>query len=337
MTKELLIEWPYGKDGPPTIPERMIWSSSAVKTWRTCKRQFFWFYIMGLSPNKPAPALEVGTLTHDILELFYEGNHTIEELNNEAQERAELIVDKFDDHAEFFDNDELQKAMLSVQTAPGMIAGYLSFYKQDLVDFTKRKAESFYHLDMGEYDFTGKMDMVMSLRGSKSKGSVLFETKTAGMVNELYFQRLALDTQLRCYWMACQELGFQPTKVIYNVIKKCKLRRKSNETWPEFTQRIIADYDNDPAKYFIRQEFVIEDDEIEALQQELDDVHWEYMSLIESGADVADPRTWGINDQSCNAYFRLCDYHELCTTGLDKGTGLQFKQYDRMDLANRYK
>lgn len=324
MPESLLIEWPYGRSGPPSIPDRMRWSPSAVKMWRSCKRKFFWRYILGLSHVKPILAPKVGTATHDCLQMFYEGRDPTE-VNVMAEVKAlELSMD-IEKNSEYFDEKELIKAEQQLAAFPGMVAAYMENYASDQKDFSAVEAEPYWKLEFDEFDYVGKIDLVLQ----KGKSQYLMETKTAGQITDTYFTRLALDTQARSYVYAMRELGHKPRALIYNVIRKSALRRKSNEPGGAFHQRVCDDYMSRPNHYFVREDLRYNSEDLANLEQEIMDVHWEYMTVVESGEDLMNPKTWGINDGACTDFFKLCEFFSLCTHGLDKGSGLHYSFYDR--------
>lgn len=228
----------------------------------------------------------------------------------------------------YYDSEDLDKFRIAIDSFQGMMLAYEALYDKDRHKWKviNKSIEAEFKINMGDFDYAGKVDLVAN--------SHLVEHKTASRISETYIDRLPLDTQIRGYIMGASEgLGFKFQNVLYDVIQKCKLRRKSNETPKDFTDRVAHAYASEPDKYFYREDLRFDKGDIEALKYELEQTHREFKSLLEQEAIAIfgnDPRAWTPNDQACTDYFRTCEYHKLCTIGLDKGTGLSFNQGDTL-------
>jgi len=126
-----------------------------------------------------------------------------------------------------------------------------------------------------------------------------------------------MDNQIRGYWLGLKEgHDYRAKSCTYNVVRKAQLRRKSGETQDEFNQRIELAYLERPDHYFHRQKIIIRRDEVENFIANLRIANNEYQYILEN-YDPTIPESWGTNDSHCDSYFKLCEYFELCTKGLD--------------------
>jgi len=313
---------------PPQIPERMVWSSTSIKLFRKCKRKFFWRYIMRVRPRVKAGPLVIGDYFHQCLGKWYLGRRISMALL--AERASKEMWEYFDTGGiEAYGQDEFDKITTVVRTFAGMCMGYAKVYEDDKQtwDIDRRFVEHEFQVNMGEFDLVGKIDLVTK-HGNETK---LVEHKTASKITENYIARLPLDTQNRCYIFAAICRGLKPQRLLYDVVKKCKLRRKKTETNEQFNIRISEDYQDRPDDYFYREDLMFSANDIHAFEFELRQTHAEYMAYV-SGmfGDPLDPRTWTPNDGTCDEYYKLCEYFRLCTNGLDRGTAIGYEQPDRL-------
>ena len=59
--------------------------------------------------------------------------------------------------------------------------------------------------------------------------------------------------------------------------------------------------------------------------------HNEYQYILDN-YDPTIPESWGTDDGQCTAFFRLCDYFQLCTVGLDMQSENLFEQRKTMHI-----
>lgn len=228
---------------------------------------------------------------------------------------------------DLYDQDEFDGLQADVAMLEGMLRGYAEHYPDDRREFRNAKVETRFTINMGDFDYSGSIDVAMPGR--------IMEHKTASNIHEHYIERLALDTQVRGYIAGAKyALGLKPREVLYNVTRKTKLRRKSNETPEAYCERITDDYMSRPDFYFWREPLRFSSSDIDAWEHEVRQVHREYQRLIEFGNQqfdsAADPRAWGIDDQACTAFFQMCPYHVLCTKSLDRFSELGYTQRETL-------
>ncbi len=323
----LILDNPFG---PPTIPERMVWTSSSIKLFRRCKRKFFWKYLFKLRPRTKSHFLYIGSAFHNLLGEWYKGKRS--SMISIMGPFVEELETAYKTVGGYYDSEDLDKFRIAIDSFQGMMLAYEALYNGDRFKWKIQRPsiEAQFKINMGEFDFAGKIDLVAD--------NYLVEHKTTSKISETYIDRLPLDTQIRGYIMGGREaLGFKFNQVLYDVIGKCKLRRKSNESVKDFTDRVAHAYASEPTKYFYREHLRFDKQDIEALKYEIMQTHKEFLSITENWNEndwgwekPDDPRSWVINDQACTDWFRTCEYHKLCTIGLDKGTGFSFEQSDTL-------
>lgn len=345
----VIIENPYE---PVAIPKRMQWTASSLRLFRKCKRKFFWKYVMRLRSRGYDMNLSTGGCFHNCLGEWYKGRRA--SMRVLAQRHEANLKRMYDESAAYYDQEDLDKFDTMVKTFVGMMIGYETIYAEDkrTWDIVRDSIEKVFVVDCGEFDYTGKIDLITRINGTNDYEEVEHKTVSRRGVGAGYIERLPIDTQIRGYVFGAKRgLGINVKRVLYDVVRKCALRRKSNERQHEFTQRIADDYIARPDFYFYRERIPFARQDIDAFEFELHQTHREYQSIADelrgapaaqaykviaqaAGIDDAekylvdprDPRAWAPNDETCDEYFRDCSYLPLCTRGLDRGTGALYDQ-----------
>lgn len=310
------------RDSPleiPEIPGRWIWTSSSLKLFRLCKRKFFWKYIARISPAYRDVNLMVGSAFHEAMEHLYTSP---KEWSSDIPVgiRDELEQERVE-NADFYDADEFAKLETGMEAFVGMANGYADHYMDEALALEGHSVEQEFLLDMGDFDLSGSIDLLMD--------DGIMEHKTVSKLSEPYIRRLPMDTQIRCYLYGAQNyFDVDARRVTYNVVRKAGLKQKRGENTRDFHLRIQDDYVARPEHYFHREVLLFNDGDLEAFEHETQQTHEEFCRLAYESDDPRDPRTWGISDQQCNAYFRMCEFFNCCTVGLDEATAVVFDQRD---------
>jgi hypothetical protein len=319
------------KFNPPEIPDPFVWTSSALKLFRRCKRKFFWRYIMRLRPNAVAHPLIIGSHFHEAIATWYVGKRT--SMDRIADKHHKLLTAEIRANLQAYNQEDVDKATKEMAAFGGMMRAYADFYAEDrekwIID--ESRVEVKFKLKFQDFEYHGKIDAIPTIKKRKRE-VILVEHKTASRIGESYIDRLPLDTQIRSYFTGARDgLGLKPSYVLYDVVGKSSLRRKSNEKPADFNERVADDYLSRPERYLYREELAFSNHDVEAFKFELHQAHREFL-LICSGefGDPRDPRSWMPNDGECNAYFKTCDYMKCCNTGLNSATSLAFRQIDTM-------
>jgi hypothetical protein len=312
----------------PEFIERMLWTSSSIKLFRKCQRKWFWKYFMRLRPKRRAVPLTVGGAFHDGLEQWYRSKRA--SMPKIAAKIVQALVKKIAGEGEFYDQGEHDDLLKAVSTVEGMLNGYARSYAADRKRWKLKRGdvEREFKIDMGDFDFAGKIDLLPTI----AKKRVIMDHKTASKIGKSYLERLPMDTQVRAYIMgALRGLGIKTDQVLYNVIRKTGLRRKSDESMKKFCARIALDYEARPDWYFFRETLTFDKDSIAALELEIQQTHamWQWLMNRDKSV-ILDPRSWTPTDTTCSEFFKTCPYYRLCTLGLDHGTAHWYYQSEQM-------
>lgn len=330
--KKLIRDNPFEE---PLIPARRVWSYSSLKLFRKCKRKYFWKQIMRLSPRREAESLLTSIVVHEALAKWYGSKKgSMKKIVNRL---LPSVQKRIEENSVFYDQGEYEQLLIGLATLSGMLLAYEKHYKDDnkLWEVSRQMVECWFQFPVsvnpkskkdGTFDFRGKIDLLPTQKNKL----LIVDHKIVGRIGESFVEKLQLDGQLRSYVLGVtRSLNQKPYKVVYNLVRKCKLRRKSQESADEYAARIQEDYLTRPDFYFQREPVRFSLEDVKDFEHDLRKTHLEYMHLIESSSDPLDPREWVCNDAACDEYFRLCEYFPLCTQCLDKGTGKMFTQYNK--------
>ena len=312
------------------IPEKVYWSASSIKLWRQCKRKWFWKYVARVEPKAKSGYLIIGTAFHEALEEWYRMKRV--GMNKIALKHAGAARNSIQQNGEFYNDSQLDKFMHQAQILQGMLMGYGEMYREDRKnwDINRKAIEVPFEVDYGDYAFVGKIDLhVHRLLSEKRKRPFVVEHKTAAKIDAGYIDRLPVDTQIRGYALgATKGLQLPTTSILYDVVAKTKIRRKSGESVQEYNDRISLEYQSKPGKYFYREPLKFKKSHVEALEWKIYQIHKEYEYICSNMEffDDPNPAYFIPNDGSCYNYNTTCPYLLLCTVGLDRGTAMAYKE-----------
>lgn len=336
------------------IPDKMVWTASSLRMFRSCHRKFFWKYMVRLRPNTEFDgSLQIGKSFHECLGTWY--THPGSSMAKVVRPHQKRLADlQKTGQVLCRDQKDWDKFETTVQTFTAMMLGYESLYESDKRRWKvpRDQVELPFQVDCGQFFYAGMIDLLP--RHTKTDQQFVVDHKTASrfVANEAYLSRLNLDTQMRGYVFGANKgLGVKTDQVIYDIIIKCQLRRKASESQDEFTDRIKQDFIDRHQHYFHREPLRYDRHAIDAFELELRQTHAEYQRIVwplqrglrkretlvkmlsEIGIlptselhDPNDPRAWLPDDGTCNDYFRLCEFHTLCTQGLSRSTSRGYDQ-----------
>lgn len=324
---ELIIKNPFEE---PIIRKKFSWSVSSLKLFRKCKRKFFWKNLLRLSPKAVATPLKISNTFHSGLAEWYKAKRV--SMKKIASRIATEALKEVEAYSGYYDQEEYDKVTSLLTTLTGMLVGYAEVYKKDkgTWQIAKRDVECWFSVDMGSFIFKGKVDLLPCSRAGKQ---LLVEHKAVKNIHESYIEKLPLDTQVRGYIFGADAgLHRKPKRVVYDLAKKCQLRKKTNETTDQFNDRIAKDYKNRPDFYFKRERLMFSKPDISAFVNDLFRTHFEFTSLVNNLVDPLNPRNWVCSDHICDEFFRTCPYLPLCLQGLDRGTAKLYTQYNEGEI-----
>ena len=182
-----------------------VLTNSAMSTYRRCQREHQISYVRGYRPVAHGAALRFGSAWHLGLEMLWLGGELAE-----AEEAACAAVD-----------DPYEAAKLRA-----LLRGYAARWGDDVYDVVSVEQEFTSPLVNPEtsaasrtFRLGGKLDVLIR------DGIVEHKTTSADIgFGSPYWQRLTMDGQVSTYFAGARALGVEPTRCIYDVVKKPALR-----------------------------------------------------------------------------------------------------------------
>jgi len=244
---------------------------------------------------------------------------------------------RIEGNSRFYNQDDYDNLMILLDTVTGMLMGYASNYASDRKKWKinrKTGVEAWFDINMGPFDYRGKIDLLPIIDGKQR----VLDHKIISKLDGAFIEALPMDGQLRSYLLGTRRgLNLNPKQVTYNMIKKCKLRRKSSESLKDFSDRIQLDYMNRPEFYFHRETLTFTKAEIANFVYSLETTNAEYEWLLSRMDDPLDPQEWPEADHNCGEFFKTCEFFPLCNECLDRGTGQLYSQYNPEDKKHATK
>jgi len=199
-----------------------------------------------LKPVEESPALRIGSAVHYGLHYHY------------LFETSDIAV------TQFYKQVVASCTVLDIvgieteqQLVSAMLNGYQNYYADEKLTVLASEQTIKTQINRDIW-FAGKIDMIAEIDG----GKWLFEHKTAGSIENGYFEKLAIDPQITGYLYLATQKYPDVRGAVYNVLRKPSIRQKQNETIEEFHQRMKQDYLDRPEFYFQRRDVVRNDREL---------------------------------------------------------------------------
>jgi len=271
---------------------KTILTNSAINAFKSCAKKYYYRYVREIEALARPEALLLGSAIHGFLEAHYRQlPYTMpSDLNLKSQAILKGVMEFYP--ILFMDDPDLFDPVAIEKTIHGEIVN----------PTTGRPAR--------EYTFGGKVDGLVVLKKDvedfKAGDLLLLEHKTTTKVDEAYFEKLQLDSQLLLYTMfLSRELGAQINGCLFNVVLKSAIRQKKNESEGEYGQRlrIEMNWPNQYHRRFLR----FPDQRLQEIQKEL----WQNKDII---AKARKENVFTMNSASCFDYHRRCDYWALCAS-----------------------
>lgn len=304
-------------------------SNSGRGTFLDCAQKWLLDYGYRLRRRGLKDYFWVGGVAHDEWERMYlQGKFDKRAANRRINKKTKAAALKC------VTSDQEDKIWKASAMLMGMLPAYAEHYlAQDLKHHKIIVAEEGFEIRIPGTDwtyvgFTDILSTVKKSHGEMTKGElVLWENKTSGVLDVNYIAKLPLDFQILGYcWGVQQERGMTPDWVMYNVSLKTRLRQKQDETKGQYLDRVEADYQEDPVKYFYREPLVFPDDAIERFVDEL--TQWVIYDLEPALQVGYFPK----NTRQCTMR-GLCDYMPICCGAIDLDEALL--QFERKELSPR--
>lgn len=311
----------------PIFQDAMVLTNSQLATFRTCQRKEWFKSVAGVVPENQSTALRFGTNIHYGIEVRGKGRSIDDALA--AVERIYLDMPS---------NVTEREWQIEREVVMTLLRGYFWFWERPEVPehlrtimFVACEEQFMLKIPRSKYRFAGKIDGIAIL-GDGRKAVV--ETKTSSediSPDSDYVARLRIDNQISGYVVGARSLKYAVETVLYNIIKKPTIRplsatppearkytkegklyasqREVDETPAEFRDRLSADIEADPTKYYARYEIPRLDGDIREWWLELGQTAKQIAAARKDNHKVR-------NTAACLTYGR-CPYLNVCHSGID--------------------
>lgn len=213
--------------------------------------------------------------------------------------------------------------------AQAMLAGYAARWHEQHLEWLG--VEQYFTIVREGFVLHGKIDGI----ARDTNGEIaIVETKTTGSdvsPGAQYWELLGIDDQIGIYLPGARELGYAPSYVLYDVLRRPQVepklatppekrkyrkedgqlyanQRESDESVFDYQSRVLEHMEQRPLEYFARERLV-------SLEEEEQEQRASLLRIVdEMRATYADPETPAPKSPTaCRRYGRLCEYAPLCT------------------------
>lgn len=279
-----------------------MFRNSAISDFKTCRRKFYYRWILGWVPRVDGAQLVLGRAVHAGLEHWYQGKP-------EPLSAVQGVFDELDTST--WPADAILKRNTNLAIARAMVNGYMAHHTTD-AGWTTIAAEHKFVLP--ELGVEGTVDLI--IRDNDQRYWVVeHKTVSSAVDMEDYYASAALSWQIHGYMLGAKELlGKMPYGVIYNVLRKPGIKQKLTETPEQYRERVWDDYLARPDFYFGRQEIIIGDKAMRIYEQEVGmcvGAIATVMIRLEDGS--ADQHNFYSTDSACITKWGRCEYLSVCS------------------------
>lgn len=272
--------------------DKVILTNSSISAFKACPKKYYWRYVREVEAKERPEALLLGSAVHEFLENHYRQlpYSPPDDLNFKSQAILKGVKEYYP--VRYFDDCDQFEPLAIEKVIQGEI----------LNPETGRPAR--------EYAYGGRVDGLVLMKkddmGFKAGDLLLMEHKTASKVDEGYFERLQLDSQIRLYAIYLgRELGTQIAGCLFNVILKPTIRQRKNESEEEYAKRLRLEM-NWPEQYY-RRYLHFPELRLQEIQKEL----WDAKNIV---AKARQAGIYTMNTNACFDFHRKCDYWDLCSS-----------------------
>lgn len=285
----------------------LVLTNSSRQLFLCCQRKYKFFYEDRLTPFEERAYFSVGRIVHEALADLLRGE-PLERVVHNLRQTIKVERLKWRGIP-----TELETAVVPIEP---MILGWVDNqqYLKDIPLFEwdgDVAVEVPFEIQIvkGKLAFAGRIDGIV-----QKKGLWVVEHKTTSSLDKRYIERLPIDPQITGYVWAVRQLVTVSVKgVIYNVIRKPSIAKRTNESIVQFMRRLTDDYKS-PARrkfYYYQAKLYRTEDEVQDFEDELRWVGQAILTARHSGV-------WIRNEQFCT-YYGICPFLPLCTNGPKPG------------------
>lgn len=269
-------------------------SNTEVFTWNSCRRKYWYEFILAIEPNQMGDSLRRGLLFHEVMASYYQFLKDWDlqgrPMNDMRHESAVVFAKN---HMAEFVREAKTYTLEDITIITRLTTGYWNFYQGD-PEWIIEEVETPYEVAVGDHNFSFRVDMIVRRRDNGMR--ILVDHKTA--YNFWSGDDLALSGQFPKYVDALKRLGVHIDLCILNQVRSRELK---NPTMDQLFKR-TPQKPTHAKKQRAAKEQVVASQEIVA-----------YRRLpLEVQEDKA---TRVLNKQVC----KYCDVKPLCMAEFDGG------------------
>ncbi len=198
-----------------------------MKTFRECHRKEYYRYTLGYRPEKEPWNLWFGSLVHLCLERYWRARQA-----GRPNPIGEMLEPLLDESIDPFDKAKAKVMLIAYgaiwnQTKCTVIGVEVQFEMPHVNPITGAVSDYWIR--------AGKMDAIMQFR--HDVGPLEHKTSAADIgAGSDYRRRLTLDEQISFYFAAAEHLGYKPSFVGYDVLRKPSVKPLRATLNPKMTQ-----------------------------------------------------------------------------------------------------
>ena len=299
--------------------KELILSHSQLQTYKNCNKDYFHGYIRKMKPRKAYLPFIFGGALHSSLEAYYESK------GKNCIRRMESAIN--DAYAEVDTSVMTPKEVSDLHTEKAICSGickvYPDVYKGDFDEFEEFLIEKDFKIKFGrhagfELSYQGKID---GLFRDAAGDWWVFETKTKAYAkdNSSYIKKVHIDNQVLGYMHGAHQILSEqsqekpwPKGVIYNVVQKPAIRKKTSESVQDFRKRIIQEYtvNAESKEYFCRYPLQLDERAVKSWKKDMK----YYLMEIAAKKAMGKKAVYPMNSGSCQRFNSLCRWLPACTT-----------------------
>ena len=323
----------------PQIPGTGSLSHSSMSTFKTCRKKFWYSYILGLRRDRDQTALRMGSAIHLGLDHIAQG-YTAEQAIAAVREGYAIMpkwVENGGPDAEY----DWQIEQVKVEE---LLRGYAWRWRDDSITIVASETQFDHTINNPDtggvstvFHFAGKIDKVIRLNDGRL--AVMEHKTTSEDIDPAsgFWDRCVMDTQISGYSVAAKRMGHDVQTVLYDVIRKPTIKpsratpmevrkfkkdgtlyanqNERDETPDEYRARLHIDIEARPEFFYARREIPRTDGDLAEFTAELWDIQQDVRAAMNGDK-------WYRNTGSCKSNYGVCDYIDLCLQSFTADQGV---------------
>jgi len=290
-------------------------SNSSLTIFKDCPYKYYLNHILKLQPKKKSWALIDGEVLHKCLEALYRQDPIIYTEVSPLMKKClqigvpahlegilSLVEHYYDKLEEDPDTVDFHRYLTMA-----MVSGYLILYQNDKVTGYQPELTGTIKInaDGKQTELEFRADALVTI----PNGNIIKEYKTSSEWSlPRFIERLLLDWQPSCYMYGFTKLGYDPMGVMYDIIRKPRLKQGSVESNEAFNFRIVKAmiYDSlKGGKEYYHREFITRS------EQDIREYEEDLKRIIKDLTTHIEQELWYKNSGRCNDY-NGCPFKILC-------------------------